>query len=117
MHRANRVVLPGGKLTKLQTTFFDVAGTDGRTVFSALAANFPGVTFDTAEELSGISAGGTSAMMVGEFNDTNMAHEFVQPFRQLPPQVRNLEWVINCLARTGGVVVRYPLAFAVMEGI
>lgn len=117
MHRANRVVLPGGKLTKLQTTFFDVSGMDGRTVFSALQQNFPGVTFDTAEEFAGISAGGTSAMMVGEFDDTNMVHEFVQPFRQLPPQVRNLEWVINCLARTGGVVVRYPLAFAILEGI
>lgn len=117
MHRANRVVLPGAKLTKLQTTFFDVAGTDGRTVFSALSANFPGVTFDTAEELAGVSAGGTSAMFVGEFTAENMAHEFVQPFRQLAPQARNLEWVINCLCRTGGVVIRYPLAFAIFEGI
>ena len=117
MHRANRVVLPGAKLTKLQTTFFDVAGTDGRTAYSALAANFPGVTFVTAEELRGIAAGDTDAMFVGEFTAENMAHEFVQPFRQLPPQARNLEWVINCLARTGGVVVRYPLAFTVLEGI
>lgn len=117
MHRTNRVILPGAKLTKLQTTFFAVDGTDGRTVFSALQANFPGVTFDTAHELVGAGAGGTDAMFVGEFNAENMAHEFVQPFRQLPPQARNLEWVVNCLSRTGGVVVRYPLAFAVFEGI
>jgi hypothetical protein len=117
MHKANRVVMPGGKLTKLQSTFFALDGTEARTVLSALRSNFPEVAFDTAEELAGIAAGGTSSMMVGEFNEENMAHEFVQPFRQLPPQARNLEWVINCLSRTGGVVVRYPLAFVVIEGI
>lgn len=117
MHKANKIILPGGRLTKLQTTFIAIANGSAMTVFSAFTQNFPGVTFDTAEELKGTAAGNTDSMMVGEFNAENMAHEFVAPFRQLPPQVRNLEWVINCLSRTGGVVLRYPLAFVVIEGI
>ena len=117
MHQANRIILPAGKLRLLQTTFLAIEGGNAMTVFAALRQNFPNVTFDTAEELRGAGAGGTDAMMVGEFNLDNMSHEFVQPFRQLPPQARNLEWVINCLSRTGGVVVRYPLAFEVKEGI
>lgn len=121
MHKANKIIMPGGRLTKLQTTFLSMDNAGGSasamTVFSAFKQNFPEVAIDTAEELSNTAAGGTDSMMIGEFTAENMAHEFVQPFRQLPPQVRNLEWVINCLSRTGGVVLRYPLAFVVIEGI
>jgi hypothetical protein len=117
VHKVNRIVLPGGRLTLLQTTFIAIQGGSAMTVFAAFQQNFPGVTFTEAEELKGTAAGNTSSMFVGEFSAENMAHEFVQPFRQLPPQARNLEWVINCLTRTGGVVVRFPLAFSIVEGI
>lgn len=117
IHSANRVVLPGSKLLKLQTTFLAIEGGNAMTVLTALRANFPNVTFETSEELVGKGPSNTDAMFVGEFNEENMAHEMVAPFRQLPPQVRNLEWVINCLSRTGGVVVRYPLAFSLELGI
>ena len=117
MHKANKIIMPGGRLTKLQTTFLAIEGGSAMTVFSAFKQNFPNVVIETAEELANTAAGNTDSMMVGEFTEENMAHEFVAPFRQLPPQVRNLEWVINCLSRTGGVVLRYPLAFVVIEGI
>jgi len=39
-----------------------------------------------------------------------------QEFEQLPPQPRNMAWVIPCHMRTGAVEVRYPLAVAYMDG-
>lgn len=38
-------------------------------------------------------------------------------FTTQPPDQRNLEFVINCLSTTGGVVVRYPVALAYCDGI
>ena len=34
-------------------------------------------------------------------NVDNMSHELLMPFVQLPPEARNLEFVVNCLAKTG----------------
>lgn len=39
------------------------------------------------------------------------------PFEQMTPEVRNLEWLVNCLARCGGCVVYKPLAMLYGDGI
>lgn len=43
--------------------------------------------------------------------------ELVLPveFEQLPPQARNMAFVVNCHARTGGVVFHYPKSAAFMD--
>ena len=38
-----------------------------------------------------------------------------QPFEQLPPQEKNLEWLIPCHAKVGGVISQYPLSIQIME--
>jgi hypothetical protein len=43
--------------------------------------------------------------------------EIPQMFEQLPVQERNLEYVIPCHARIGGVIIPYPLSLYIMEGI
>ena len=40
-----------------------------------------------------------------------------QDFEQLPPQAKNLAFVVPCHARCGGVVVRYPVAMLYLDGI
>lgn len=40
-----------------------------------------------------------------------------QEFTQLPPQAVNLAFKIPCMAKCGGVRVRYPLALAYMDGV
>lgn len=40
-----------------------------------------------------------------------------QDFETLPAQEKNFEFVVNCHARFGGVVTRYPLAMAYMDGV
>ena len=39
------------------------------------------------------------------------------PFYQYPAQVRNLETVIPCEARTAGVIVYYPLSALIAVGV
>ena len=39
------------------------------------------------------------------------------PFYQYPLQVRNLETVIPCEARTAGVIVYYPMACLIAVGV
>lgn len=43
--------------------------------------------------------------------------EIPLPFTQLSPQERNLEFVVNCWSKCGGVIVYRPLAIYIMEGI
>ena len=43
--------------------------------------------------------------------------EIPQEFEQLPPQARNLKFVVPCHARCGGVIMHYPKAVAYMDGI
>ena len=43
--------------------------------------------------------------------------EIPMPFYQYPAQVRNLETVIPCEARTAGVIVYYPLSALIAVGV
>lgn len=46
-----------------------------------------------------------------------LALENPMPFYQYPIQVRNLETVIPCEARTAGVIVYYPLSALIAVGV
>lgn len=82
-----------------------------------LAKKYPDLRVIVAHEMGGTGAGGTDSIFAAEFDVAHYRYESVMPFRALPPQARNLEFVVNCEARTGGVVVEQPLAMARMEGI
>lgn len=69
-------------------------------------------------KLATADAAGTGPRMVTYQRDPDVL-ELVIPkeFEQLPPQVKNLTFVVPCHARCGGVVVRYPLAILYTDGI
>ena len=46
-----------------------------------------------------------------------LALENPMPFRQYPVQIRNLETVVPCEARTAGVIVYYPLSALIAVGV
>ncbi len=48
-------------------------------------------------------------------DDEHLTHEVPMVFTQLPAQARGLEFVVNCEAREGGVIVYIPLAVSFME--
>lgn len=73
-------------------------------------ANYPSITVENIWELQGAGTGGKDLALLYERNVDNFAHLYVMPFTQLPPEARNLEIVTDCMAKSGGVVIYYPLA-------
>jgi hypothetical protein len=64
------------------------------------------------------SGGGTTDRMVCyPKNPLVVAGIVPMEFTSQPPEQRNLEYVINCMSTTGGIVVRYPLAIAYGDGL
>lgn len=73
-------------------------------------ANYPNIVVESIWELAGAGTGGKDLGLLYERNADNISHMFVMAFTQLPPEARNLEIVTDCLARSGGVNIFYPLA-------
>lgn len=108
IHRTTRISMADTDYNVLSTKF--VADSGGKTVLQVYRENNPGVTLVPVVELRDAGAGGLNAIIASEFDAQNYAFEMVMPFNQLPAQARNLELVVPCLARVGGVNVTYPLA-------
>jgi hypothetical protein len=80
---------------------------------SLFVANFPGITVEHIWECTNAGQGanaGKDVALLYERDIGNLAHEYVMPFSQLPPDARNLEIVTDCLARSAGVQIYYPLS-------
>ena len=56
-------------------------------------------------------------MIAYEYNSNKFAMEIPMAFTQYPPQERNLEFIIPCESRFGGVTVFFPLSLNIGEGI
>lgn len=62
--------------------------------------------------------GGTLDVCVAYKKDEeHLTLELPQPFEQFPEQPRNLEFIVPCHSRIGGVLIYYPLAVNIGEGI
>lgn len=80
------------------------------TALTAFTNTMPGITPEMIWELTGSGTGGKDMALLYERNADNISHMYVMPFTQLPPEPRNLEIVVDCMARSGGVQIFYPLA-------
>lgn len=87
-------------------------GTDNndKTVLRSFLENNPFIkTIAPWHKLEGKGAGGTTNRGVVYKRDPLVLEGIApMPFRQLPPQARNLEFVVPCVARVGGVKVYQP---------
>jgi len=59
----------------------------------------------------------TDAMIVYRRDPEAMELEIPVELEQFPVQMRNLEYVVPCRARVGGLVIRYPLSISILTGI
>ena len=74
-------------------------------------AQYPNITVESLWELTNAASSGTKDLgLLYERNADNISHMYVMPFSQLPPEARNLEIITDCIARSGGVNIYYPLA-------
>jgi hypothetical protein len=62
-------------------------------------------------------SGGTKRMVCYKKSPDALQLIIPQEFEQLPPETRGMEYVTNCHARCGGVVMYYPLSMAYGDGI
>lgn len=68
-------------------------------------------------ELTGAGSGATDRMMVGTFDEEHITFELPQPFEQFTPQAEGMAFKVPCHAEAGGVIIYYPQAFSVGDGI
>lgn len=74
-------------------------------------------TIDWLTELKGAGVGGTDMMALYEKDPEVLECRIPMEMQNLPPQARNLEFLVPVEAENAGVVVRYPLACSFGYGI
>lgn len=88
------------------------------TILNYILKNSPWVeSIEPWYRLTGLGAGSTDRMVAYPRNPMVVAGIVPMEFTSQPPDLRNLEYVINCLSTTGGTVVRYPIALSYLDGI
>lgn len=87
-----------------------LANADKTSVLAFFQKKYPSLTIQGVWELEKAGTGGKNLVICYEKNIDNLNLELPKDFEQLPAQERNLELVVNCLARVGGVFLRYPLS-------
>lgn len=86
------------------------------TILEFLRRSHPGVRFEKVGELDGAGTAGADLMIAGRFDPDVVRLEIPERFRQLPVEKRNLEYVVDCIARVIGVTVTIPMAFSKASG-
>lgn len=70
-----------------------------------------------ANELAGAGAGATDRMVVYRRDKQALSMEIPSDFKQLPVQEKNLEYIVPCHQRFGGVLIYYPLSVCYADGL
>ena len=103
---------------RINTTPMSSTGDADKTVLRFFLDNNPYITnIDQWTKLSDAGAGGVSRAVCYKRSEEVLALVIPQEFEQLPPQAKNLEFVIPTHSRIGGVRVQYPLAMAYMDDL
>lgn len=103
--RPSRVMVPLDAWTYMSTT--PRSATSDTTILDYFIAKSPFVAeVIPVNELAGAGPDGEDLILVDSPGLFERRPAYM--FKQLPPQERNLEFVINCLGRTGGISCDYP---------
>lgn len=116
--RIQTILMPDLQYGLLATT--QMNNVTNQTVLQFVMENFKALGLQEIIPLFHLRAAGVAGVsrMIGYRKDPEyLTLEIPQDFEQFPPQQRNLEFVVPCHQRHGGVRVYYPLAFASMDGI
>lgn len=120
IHRPNELWIPLNQYAFIAGKRMET-GTD-TTVLDFFLANNPFIqrvvpVLELASTANGGSAGATDIAIAVENSIDNYQMNLPMMFLQHAPQPRNLEFVIPCESRFGGVTIEYPLAFAKADSI
>jgi hypothetical protein len=113
---ANVLALPTDQHSYISTT--PRSSVSDTTILEFLLKNLEGCEdIISCGRLAGAGAGGADVMAAYDRSPDTAELHIPMEFYQLPPELKNLEWVVNCLMDFAGLIVYRPLAFAIAEGI
>lgn len=87
------------------------------TVISFYKKIKPGISLDSWQYCAGAGTAGADRMVAYINNKRYVKHMISQMFRQMPPQYENLEFSVDCVAKTAGVFSPYPVSISYCDGI
>lgn len=117
IHQVTQIILPITQYQKIATQPWSTTASE-LTVLEFFKRNHPNVSVDHWYKLTDAAANGTDDRMVVYAKDPEVLEgQLPLDFEQLPPEAQGLELVIHCLARVGGVQVRYPKAMRYLDGV
>ncbi len=113
------ILLDIASFNAFSTRRVSTTGDTNTTAFQAFLASNPYITNVASwNKLSAADATNTGPRAVCYKRDPEvLTLEIPQEYEELPPQAKNLAFNVPCHARTGGVIIYYPLAMAYMDGL
>ena len=118
VHKANALALPVANFEYIKKTpYSDKVPMSILRYITDPENKFEIDVIEQAPELVGSGPGGEDQMLVYEKSDEVLQFRIPMELRALPPEQRNLEFLINMEAECAGMVVRYPLACSFTYGI
>ncbi|OBW92988.1 DUF2184 domain-containing protein [Gallibacterium salpingitidis] len=108
VHQPTHLLLALSDYQTLSSKYMNTA--DKVDVLTFFKRKHPNLIIQGLWELEKAGTGNKNLAICYEKNADNLNLEVPQDFTQLPAQERNLELVVNCVARIGGVFLRYPLS-------
>lgn len=118
VHTPNVVAMPVSQFNVLKTTQFLTSTATPMTILEALQRQHSEVTFVDWAALSEGYTGDADVVVAMDVRDT-MNLEMVVPMeaRPLPPQPDNFKFKVPVEAKTGGVIIKRPLAVVYMYDV
>lgn len=117
VEQPDTLLLPVDQFNLIFSTPWSTTG-DGKTIgqlFLEQSAYIKNI--DWVNELKGAGAGATDRMIAYKRDADHLTLEIPQDFEQFQVEQRNLEYVVPCHSRFGGVIIYYPLSVAYVDGI
>lgn len=120
VHRANELWMPLAQYSYIAST--PRSSTSDTTILDFFLANNPFIqrvvpVLELGSTANGGSNGATDTMIAADNSIDNYQMNLPMMFMQHAPQQRNLEFVVPCESRFGGVTIEYPLAFQKADSI
>ena len=121
VHKPNELWMPLAQYTYIASTPYDKTVSPMTILECFLSANPYVKTVKPILELASTANGGSygtyDGMVAADNSIDNYQLNIAMMFMQHAPQQRNLEFVIPCESRFGGVTIEYPLAFSKADSI
>lgn len=119
----NTLMLPVAQYTLIAST--PRSSVSDTTILEYFIQNNPFITMvDWVPELASVNIttgtglkSSVSVMIAFDRNPDKLTMEIPMPYTQYPPQERNLEFVVPCESRYGGIIIYYPLSLNIGVGL